>query len=31
MTFGMTREEVAEGNHRATTFVVAKPADSLDQ
>jgi len=23
MTFGMTREEVAEGNHRATTFVVA--------
>src|SRR5216684_2826691 len=31
MTFGMTREEVAEGNQRAASFVVSKPADSLDQ
>ena len=31
MTFGMTREEVAEGNQRAASFVLTKPTDSLDR
>jgi TPR repeat protein len=31
MTFGMTREEVAEGNQRAASFVLTIPTDSLDR
>jgi len=31
MTFGMTREEVAESNQRAASFVLTKPTDSLDR
>ena len=31
MTLGMNREEVAEGNRRATAFVAAKPSDPQRQ
>jgi TPR repeat protein len=31
MTFGMSREEVAEGNQRAASFVLTKPNDSLNR